>query len=465
MAIAVGRLGRPTPTLPGGLDTPVLLLQWRSGEVSLACGRYRRLARGELEEIYDETADALRTRTDEYQTEIHLQRALRVGIRMRALRRIRDNGTHERIVDEAAEGFYEQAQRQAWTTQPEQALLAREDDFLIGEFISELTEQERRVFALTAEGQSWRAIATRLSIAENESRNLTRVVERKRERFITLYESGRLCGYRSRTIDELLSGQEDCELAVHQALAHLRHCSECQREHHITGHELRARFDRGALVFLPTPLLTHHLSLLERVAVVLQKPIRLFERLSTGNGTVREHAAEGVAGGAVAAKTAVTVGLIAITGAVIEVHHIVAPSHPVHHTSAPVATQTIRQPPADTMLPGTDTNPFQWSHTNLSNDRGSGLGHLVGGGEGPGHIVSGRSTGPGRLVGTRPAPGRLVANTWPVRTSARTASYSDRPPIKPVGQGTATTASAEAPGKVTPTPSPSPSRLGRVLGP
>lgn len=465
MAIAVGR-GLSRPAEPhGGLDAAELLLRWRSAELGVVHGKFRRLSREDLEDVYDDTADVLRQRPHE--SELHLLRALRLGVRLRALRLIRDRNTRERVVNEVTPQVYAEAQDRAWSVQPEQALLAQEDEVIVGEFIAELTTEEQHVFALVANGLSWRAIATTLDIPETTARNLTRACERKRELFVTLYETGRLCGHRSQIIDCLLSGEQRTEIAVRRAVAHLGHCRECQTQHKMTGAELRARFDQGALALLPPPLfLAHHMSLLDRITAVLQKPMRLLERFSTGNGTVRERAAESVAGGAVAAKTAITVGVIALTGAAIEVHHIITPAHPAHHTSSPAASQTSRQLPTTTTLTDSDTNPFQWSHTDPSNHRESGLGHLVGGGEGPGHIVSNRSTGPGRLVGSATGPGRLVTDTQPVRTSARTSSLqSDRPPIKPVGQSTVTTASAGTPGKVTPTPSPSPPRLGRVLGP
>ena len=183
---------------------------------------------------------------------------------MRALNVIRDRKRHEQIIGEAAPGIYAEAQQQASSMQPEQMLLAQEDEYLIIEFHSELTEAQRPVFALMVEGQSWRAIATSLGIPQTESRSLTRSIEQKRKQFITLYETGSLCGYRSHTIDLLLSGKQTSEMALQQALAHLSHCRQCQHEHQITGPALRARFDEGALALLPPPLLlAGHLGLLD----------------------------------------------------------------------------------------------------------------------------------------------------------------------------------------------------------
>ncbi len=108
-------------------------------------------------------------------------------------------------------------QDRAWREEPERALFAHEDDAIVGEF----TDLERRVFTLVADGRSWRAIATALGLPETEARTLTRTCEHKRSRFLTLYETGRLCGYRSQTIGSLLAGKENSEQAVGQAFAHL----------------------------------------------------------------------------------------------------------------------------------------------------------------------------------------------------------------------------------------------------
>lgn len=462
MAIAIGRgLGRPYES-HNGLDVPELVLLWRDAELTVAQGKFSRLSRHDLEDIYDDTADFLRQRS--HKDEEHLQRALRVGVRLRGLRLIRDRNTRERIVGGAAPGIVATAELQAWSAQPEQALLAQEDGVVISEFVAELTPEECQVFALIAEGQSYRAIATSLGIDENASRTLTRECENKRKRFVTLYMTGRLCGYRSRIIDCLLSGEQQGELAVRQAAAHLQHCRECQAGHQITGPELRARFDQGALAFLPATLLTaHRASWLDHLQAVLQRPVRWLERVTTTNGVVRERAVEGVAGGAVAAKAAIAVGVIALGGAAIEVHHIVDPSRPPHHPSAPAPAQTAKPASMVSALHGTGLDVFRSPGAKTHPSRPHSLGHLVTQ-RGPGHLVGSDTSGPGRLVGEGTGPGRLVTDTG-APTNAHTSSAGGSEPGRLVGSGTANSASAGTSPPTSARTTTAPTRLGRVLGP
>jgi len=95
---------------------------------------------------------------------------------MRALRLHRDRRVRQQALSAAASA----GQEAAWWAQPERALIAREDDAIVGEFIAELTPLERQVFALVADGRSWRAIATALSMPEMQARKITRACERKR---------------------------------------------------------------------------------------------------------------------------------------------------------------------------------------------------------------------------------------------------------------------------------------------
>lgn len=464
MAIAIGRGLRRPSGLQAGLDVPELLLLWRDAELAVAQSQFKRLGREDLEDAYDETADVLRQR--EHESELHLLNGLRLGLRLRALRLIRDYNTRVRVVSEAAQSVYAEAEYQAWFEQPEQVLLAREDEVVVSEFIADLTPQEQRVFVLISNGLSWRAIATSLDVPETEARSLTRSCERKRERFLTLYQSGRLCGHRSHTIDLLLAGEELGELAVEQALAHLHHCRGCQAEHKITGQQLRARFDQGALALLPVPLLAvDHASWLDRLQAVLHRPVRMFERFYVGNGTVRGRAIEGAAGGAVAVKAAITVGVIALTGAAIEVHHIVSPSHHGNHPGPPTQTRTTGTMPTTSLLGGTWDRPFGSPSAKPGVTRGHGIGHLVTSGEGPGHLITRGDTGPGHLVGTGTGPGHLVTANPRARDSGRPSSYSDRPPGRLVESGTATTASTGTAPTVPVKASGAPSPLGRVLGP
>lgn len=212
-------------------------------------------------------------------------------------------------LEQAAPVIETVAQDRAWPDEPERALLAREDDAIVGEFIAELTHLERQVFALVADGRSWRAIATALALPETQARRLTRVCERKRTRFLTLYSTGRLCGYRSQTIGALLAGKTDSEMAVGQAFAHLRHCHTCRTRYKTDAPSLRAAFDTRALAImplLPAHTTTHAApSLLDQLQTLLSRIARFFQRFSTPQtGGVRERGLEVVAGTSAGAKLA-----------------------------------------------------------------------------------------------------------------------------------------------------------------
>ncbi len=281
------------------MDTPVLLAQWRSRELWTA--RQFRACWGsslaEIEDLYDATIAALVEKDEEYESPGHLRAALHRGIKLRALRLHRDREVHKKALEQTAPTMEAAGRDRAWREEPERALLAREDDAIVGEFIAELTDLERRVFALVADGRSRRAIATALGVPETEARTLTRACERKRSRFITLYETGRLCGYRSQTIRALLSGKDDSERAVSQALAHLRHCHTCQIRHKTDAASLRAAFDAHVLSVLPFPVYANlHASLLDQCQAAIARVARFFQRIWTPQAGVRERTLEVVAG-------------------------------------------------------------------------------------------------------------------------------------------------------------------------
>lgn len=225
---------------------------------------------------------------------------------MRALPLHRDRKARTLALEQAAPAMHAAGNDRAWREEPERALIAHEDDLIIGEFLAELTELERRVFALVADGRSWRAIATALGLSESEARNTTRVCERKRERFLALYSTGRLCGYRSHTIGRLLSGQQADELTRAQALAHLRHCRACQAQHRTSGERLRSMFDARALALLPIPPSLPHApaGLFDRLGELLARALRATQRISTPQAGVRERAIEAAAGTGATAKIA-----------------------------------------------------------------------------------------------------------------------------------------------------------------
>ncbi len=383
----------------GTVDLPVALARWRTRELRLA-HTFRECAgasTAEIEELYDATVLALLPRR--YESEEHLRFALRKGIKMRALRLHRDRAAHEQELAHAAPVIHATAQARAFEQEPERALIAHEDDVIVGEFLSELTPVERAVFVLIAEERSWRAIGTALGLAENEARNATRACERKREVFLKLYETGRLCGYRSRTITALLSGEQTGELALEQALAHLRHCRTCQAQHQTTSEQLQADFERRALAVLPVPvLLGTHAGLLDRIQDLLEYPARLAERVAgSGAGTgIRERLAETTVGAAGAAKIALgVVGVAALAGGAISATHILD-SHAPRHTHRPAVAQ-----PAIEAIVGTRVPATLLRQTARQPSRVARLARR------PGHPVGGSDLqfGPGRVVpATQPAP-------------------------------------------------------------
>lgn len=338
------------------VHVPVALACWRTRELRLA-HTFRECAGAadaEIEELYDSTVFALLPR--HYESEEHLRAALHKGIKMRALRLHRDRAAHEQALAHAAPVIHATERARAFEQEPERALIAQEDDMIVGEFLSELTPLERKVFVLMADERSWRAIGTALGLAENEARNATRSCSRKRDLFLKLYRTGRLCGYRSRTITALLSHEQTGELALEQALAHLQHCRTCQAQHQTTDGQLRATFEGRALAVLPMPVLLHtHAGLLDRVHGLLEYPARLAERLAgPGPGTgIREHLAEAGAGAGVATKVALgVVGIAALAGGTLGATHVLdapAPHHVRHVPASQPATQLI----TGTRLPAT----------------------------------------------------------------------------------------------------------------
>ena len=148
----------------------------------------RGLSREQLEDIYQETTVALLSRP--YQTEEHLRNALRMGLKHRALNLHRDERRRGQILAHSAPGMHMIAEANAGEDAPELAAIVRQDRLIVSEFLTELSTIEQRVFWLQAEGMQYRAIAPALGIEVNIARNASRAVERKRERFQLLYDTG-----------------------------------------------------------------------------------------------------------------------------------------------------------------------------------------------------------------------------------------------------------------------------------
>jgi RNA polymerase sigma factor (sigma-70 family) len=355
----------PTPAGPqaGQADVAVLLARWRSSELAYArtfdqCGG---ASFTEIEDLYDATATRLLEQATTFECEEHLRGALRRGIRLRALRMHRDRRVRKRVLDQAASGMIAERELRAWRDEPERALLAREDDLIVGEFLAELTPLKRQVFALVAEGRSWRAIATALKLSENEARNTTRACERKREHFTTLYTTGRLCGYRSHTIGSLLSGKENSELAVAQAFAHLQHCHTCQIQHKTDAAGLHAAFDARVLSMLPLPAFAgSRSSLLDSLQAGVLRVARLFQRDATPQAGVRERAVEIVAGSGASAKLAAGLaGVVLLAGGAVGAAH--GRARPARHQHAQSRAAASRAQPIAPRAPMRSASSFKLS--------------------------------------------------------------------------------------------------------
>jgi len=240
---------------------------------------------------------------------------------MRALRLHRDRITRHRALQQATRPAEETAK--AWEQDPQRALVAREDRLIIREFLSELTPLEQQVFALVADGRSWRAIATALGMPATQARNTTRQCERKRERFFMLYQTGRLCGYRSQTIGSLLDGKQTSDLALDQALAHLHHCRVCQTQHHTTEEQLRDAFDRRALALLPAlPTVHGSAGILDRLHDLLTRHGRVLGQLRASQTGLRERLVQTLMGAGAATKITVSVlSTAALATSAVSVQH------------------------------------------------------------------------------------------------------------------------------------------------
>ncbi len=198
-----------------------ILGEWQSHELRVARGftECRGLSTEQLEDIYQETALALYSRS--YDSEEHLRNALRTGLKHRALNMHRDERRRGQILARSAPGLRLMAQASEVQSAPEPAALAHEDRLIISEFLTELNPVEQRVFWLLSENMQYRAIATALGIPVNQARNTARSCARKREHFQLLYDTGRLCGYRARTIQALQNGEVTSEELAERAFAHL----------------------------------------------------------------------------------------------------------------------------------------------------------------------------------------------------------------------------------------------------
>src|SRR5581483_9713680 len=128
---------------------------------------------------------------------------------------------------------------------------ARHDRLVVKEFLAELTSTEQRIFECMSEGMKYNRIAKVRKMPANEVRNRCGAIEKKRERFQLLYDTGRLCGYRAGSIQALVRHEVASQELAERALAHLEVCRRCQVEHNTNADRLRAEFRALAAIQLP----------------------------------------------------------------------------------------------------------------------------------------------------------------------------------------------------------------------
>ena len=185
----------------------------------------------------------------------------------------------------------------------------------------------------------YRAIAPVLEIPVNVARKAFRSCERKRARFQLLYDTGRMCGYRSRTIEAMKAGGAVSEQLTLGAYAHLEACARCRAEHRTNRRQLRRSFQGQAAALLPIPILTGRLGFLARLDLRMRG---VAQRVGVyapppGGGAVRERAvALLVSGGAGAKLAAAGATAVVIAGGTIGASGVLAPAHrPSRHATTP----------------------------------------------------------------------------------------------------------------------------------
>ncbi len=233
--------------------------EWQAGELRLArsFGECRGLGHEQLEDLYQETALVLLERT--FHSEQHLRNALRWGIKHRALHLHRDERRRGEILSQRAPEMQLAAEGREADRAPELAAVSEDDRLIVTEFLTELDDLERRVFWLMAEGMRYRAIAPVLQVSVNEARKAARACEAKRARFQLLYDTGRLCGFRSQTIAAMRAGEPVGDDLAQRAFAHLEGCAHCRTEHRTNARRLRRTFQGQAAALLPIPAIAGHL--------------------------------------------------------------------------------------------------------------------------------------------------------------------------------------------------------------
>ena len=288
--------------------------EWQAGELRLArsFAECRGLAHEQLEDLYQETTLVLLGRS--FHSEEHLRHALRWGIKHRALHLHRDERRRGEILAHRAREMTLAAHSREHEHTPEDAALLHGDRLIVSEFLTELSELERRVFWLTAEGLRYRAIAPVLEVSVNEARKASRASERKRERFQLLYDTGRLCGYRSQTILAMQAGASVTDELAQRAYTHLQACASCRAQHKTNAQRLKLSFQGQAAALAPIGLLAGRLSWLTRIELRARSTAaRLAPQAPVpGAGIARERALAMLASAGASAKLAAGVATVAV---------------------------------------------------------------------------------------------------------------------------------------------------------
>ncbi len=114
---------------------------------------------------------------------------------------------------------------------PEAAVVRRDEQLTLLEFVTTLTPRERDVFACkygSGASVAGRSHVSRwLNLPIGEVRKAERNIELKLKRFITIVAAGALCSYRSDAILSLATATADQEQAT-AARLHLKHCPACR---------------------------------------------------------------------------------------------------------------------------------------------------------------------------------------------------------------------------------------------
>jgi hypothetical protein len=141
---------------------------------------------------------------------------------------------------------------------PEAAVLRRDEELTLLEFVAPLTPQERRVFACkygSGARVAGRTVVSRwLGLPVGEVRKMEREIARKLDRFVTMLAAGALCSYRSEAILALATAGAGDEQVI-AARLHLKRCLACRTVYAEHARALRSgELQRRIASLLPFPV-------------------------------------------------------------------------------------------------------------------------------------------------------------------------------------------------------------------